>query len=411
MQNPNTVLIAGGGLVGLLAARLLAEQGLEITIVEPTGAPARTTQTTEALAWKNPRVYALSPATIRLLSSIGLKDGLLAGKPCPFHSMEIWDGEGTGRIQINAEDAGQTELGNIVHHDILAGLLMDSLKEQAGVELLSEQNLCNLDFEDNRLKVEVSSGRVIEAGLLIGADGTQSKTRELAGLPVHQWSNQQTALVAAVELASEHGNRARQVFVRRGCIGILPVGIRQPKRVVIVWSAHSDQAEQIASSSVDEFSVLLAKALEVQPEQIVKVGRREQFPLNSCYARKWFKDSLVLVGDAAHTSHPLIGQGLNLGFEDAAWLAHLIAQRKPESRHLVSTGLLARYQYRRMIRTSLMTAFAETLRFGFAQQTPVLALLRNRAFDLGNRSTALSSLAVKVASGDLPESLWRTQPA
>lgn len=408
MESLNTILIVGGSVVGLFTARLLSGQGFHIKIIDPTAAPAENTQTTEDMVCDDPSVYTLSPATAELLQSIGVWDDFLARQPCPYHSMTVWDSCGTERIQIQAEDAGRIELGFVAHRNTLMNLLSNSLKQQTDIKILNGVSLTGLETGAHGLVAKLSSNQSIPAGLVIGADGTHSKTRQLAKLPMHQWSHQEKTLVVAVDLQSSHQNTARQVFGEYGCIGILPVGQAKPGRVVIVWSTALSQANQLISASDDELRSALAVALEIKPSEIKKIWVRREFPLNHCYAWKWFKPSVALVGDAAHSIHPLAGQGLNIGLEDAAWLAHLIIKKRKQRRQsnlseLANSKLLGQYQSLRMARIGSMIAFVEGIRFGFNQQSPSLIMLRNRLLNLSDRSGQLKSMAVKIASGSIPD--------
>lgn len=389
----------------MLIARLLANKGLQVTVVEPK-ALITSNQSGEELACTDPRVYALSPTSTQLLQSAGLWSDGLAADICPYHSMQVWDGNGVERIQLHAEDAGFTQLGHIVQHNILMKALQANLDQQAIAVLPSK--LASLAPKEGHIEVELASGKTIKASLVIGADGVQSPTRTLSKLSIHKLFADQTATVAAVDLASAHECIARQVFTSEGCIGILPVGLTESGRVVIIWSAPNSLAAKISNTNDDQFTSLLARALEIQPTQINKLWPRQQFPLPRYFARQWSTSSVVLVGDAAHSIHPLTGLGLNLGFEDVALLAELICQAGPHTNGtLISSRRLNRYQWQRMPRIYSMMAFAESINYCFLQQSLGFTVLRNRLLRLADRSESFKSLAVQIASGTLPNPLKR----
>ena len=391
----------------MLIARLLTNKGLQVTVVEPKTCVTNN-QRGEELACTDPRVYALSPTSTQLLQSAGLWSDSFAADICPYHSMQVWDSNGIEKIQLHGENAGLTQLGHIVQHNILMKVLHANLDQQA-IEVLPAK-LTSLTPKEGHTEVELTSGQTIKVSLVIGADGVQSTTRTLSKLSIHKLFADQTATVATVDLASAHEYIARQVFTSEGCIGILPVGLTEPGRVVIIWSAPDSLAAKLSSANDDQFTTMLAQALEIQPTQINKLWPRQQFPLMRYYARQWSTSSVVLVGDAAHSIHPLTGLGLNLGFEDAALLAELICQASQHNSALISPSLLKRYHWQRMPRVYSMMAFAESINYCFLQQNLGFTVLRNRLLRLADRSESFKSLAVQIASGTLPNLFKRNAP-
>lgn len=402
------ILVVGGGPVGVLAARLLSDAGLKIAIADPLPPETGTFSgdANEEMACHSPRVYALSEATESLLASAGLGTDLLDYAPCPYDAIEVWDEQGSERIHFACEDAGLVHFGHIVHHDILMNLLWSDLDQNPDLNILAGEKLESLRPEREGIWVGFSSGLTLKARLVIGADGANSKVRELAQLPTRQWDYKQKATVVTAELASPHRNVARQVFTQNGALGILPVGSANPGRVVIVWSTNNAHAQTLADAPEAQFSSMLAQALEIPPNQITKLWQRQQFPLTHCHAKTWVMPGLALAGDAAHSIHPLAGQGLNLGFEDVALLVSLIRKTLRRSgatqARFGELNLLRRYQRTRKHRVYGFIALTEGFNSCFQRQEAGLVTLRNFMLRIANRSDLFKSVSMAIASGVIP---------
>lgn len=401
-MTPDPVLIVGGGPVGLLAGQLLAKSGINTVLIEK----AKPTQTltddysNETAACISPKSYALSPTASSLLQEIGVWPQLLNRKPCPYRGMEVWDRNGTARITFSGEDAGFPQLGHIVQHDILMHHLWQQARQTDHLSIITGQTPVALRSGEENSWLKLSSGETVTGSLIIGADGANSQLRTLAELGTCTWPYQQTALAMVAELSFSHLYKARQAFTHRGTLGVLPIGCENPHLVLLIWSLDDD-ADELKQADDAQLRRNIAQTLEIPADQIVALRAKQHFPLAHCHARTWVKPGLALIGDAAHSFHPLAGQGMNLGFEDAATLADLLQKHHARSNHLTlgNIRLLRTYQRKRLTRTAGAALLIESLLRGFRQKGVTATLLRNQLLGLADRSSLFKSTVMRAASG------------
>lgn len=318
--------VIGCGVVGLVAALVLASSGFRVAVVGAR--PAQFTSKPEQRF--DPRVFALSHRSQRVLDKLRVWDNLPSEKVQAVHEMQIWGdgrGENQGFLRFNATDTGVDSLTWIVEQSSLFEVLLAAIRFQPGIEWINEP-VDGLSRAQNKWSV-VTRQKTLQVPLLIAADGAQSATRRQAGLDYDLKDYSAEGVVCTFEIEKPHHGVARQWFVDQTVLAMLPL---PGPYVSMVWSMPLSASQRTAQMNVEDLAqaVLHAPGATVASHygKLVPCGKSYAFPLRHGVAPVWFSNGVVLMGDAAHVVHPLAGQGLNLGLEDAAELAGLLASRK-----------------------------------------------------------------------------------
>lgn len=318
--------VIGCGVVGLVAALVLASSGFRVAVVGAR--PAQFTSKPEQRF--DPRVFALSHRSQRVLDKLRVWDNLPSEKVQAVHEMQIWGdgrGENQGFIRFNATDTGVDSLTWIVEQSSLFEVLLAAIRFQPGIEWINEP-VDGLSRSQNKWSV-VTRQKTLQVPLLIAADGAQSATRRQAGLDYDLKDYSAEGVVCTFEIEKPHHGVARQWFIDQTVLAMLPL---PGPYVSMVWSMPLSASQRTAQMNVQDLAqaVLHAPGATVASHygKLVPCGKSYAFPLRHGVAPVWFSNGVVLMGDAAHVVHPLAGQGLNLGLEDAAELAGLLASRK-----------------------------------------------------------------------------------
>ena len=323
-QSIYDVVIVGGGLVGTtLACALATELGEEYSIAliearEPSPLLAMDENTPF-----EPRVSALTQASRQLLTNIGVWPEIIRQRFGLMKNMTVWDADGTGHIEFHGEDLGQSELGFIVENRITVSCLFERLKAFENIELIAPARIAELGEQQDQLReIRLEDGRGLLARLVVGADGAQSRVRELSGIGSQEKGYQQSAIVTTVRTEHPHQHTAWQRFLETGPLAFLPLRscAGDDHSCSIVWSLDDEQVDSLMALDDDAFKAALERAFESRLGKICEVDSRFVFPLRQRHAESYVQAGLALVGDAAHTIHPLAGQGVNLGMLDAAVL-------------------------------------------------------------------------------------------
>ncbi len=309
------ILIAGGGVAGATVAILLAEQGFSVLLAEP-----RPPDPAAVIDDVGQRVVALGQASRRVLAAAGGWPAPDAAGPAAYRTMQIEDEGGTGRLTFEAHDHGVEALGWIVDHRQLHNALWHQL-HSGRVRLLAGRTVTAVD--DNGAGgpyaiARLDDGTALRTRLLIAADGARSALRQALGIPFAATAYGQKALVAVISTAKPNPGIAWQRFLSGGPLALLPV---TQGRSSIVWSLPDERAAALLAAADDEFrGALNAASCEIFGK-VVACGPRAAFALDMQLARRYVAGRVVLLGDAAHRTHPLAGQGLNLALADCAALA------------------------------------------------------------------------------------------
>ncbi|WP_100638097.1 FAD-dependent monooxygenase [Marinobacter salexigens] len=374
------ILVVGGGMTGTALALGLSRQGWRVGLVEG-GDRATLLQAPVAVkgvADFEPRVSALSMASQRLLESLGAWQGVVAGRHCPYQGMTVWDGDGTGRIHFDAAELQARALGTIVENRALVRALFEVV-ETSDVELIDGVQVVGCSMHGDQRSIELADGRKLGARLVIAADGANSRLRQWTGLPTREWDYDQQAIVCTVRTAQPHRYTAWQRFSQTGPLAFLPLATESGDEhyCSIVWSQDTEEARRLMALDDATFTAELERAIERELGTIESISRRFSFPLRQRHAKDYIATGFALVGDAAHTIHPLAGQGANLGYGDVRVLLEELGKAKPGGLSPANELVLARYQRRRKGENLTMMVAMEGFKQLFGRDELPLRWLRN----------------------------------
>ncbi len=393
------IAIVGAGMVGLSLACALAESDLTIAIID-RALPQEKTQ------WQgfDARVSAIVKSSEYFLRNIGAWQFIEQERNCAYTGMEVWEKDGTAQIEFDAADIAQSELGYIVENRIMQWAMMEHLKQASNVQWLCPKEIKNLEKKQH-WEIRFEDGQSVSSALLIGADGALSFVRNELGIAVNQLDLEHKAIVCNVECDKPHANIARQIFLPTGPLALLPLA-ENPKACSIVWSAEHDFANELLALNEKQFNQKLAHYFEKRLGNITASDKRISFPLYQRHAKSYIADAAVLIGDAAHTIHPLAGQGVNLGYMDAAVLAEEIMRAQKRKIAINSREVLRRYERRRRGQVTLMMQTMRAFQQVYASKNADFIGLRNLGVKLTNRATPIKNHILSRAmgiTGDVPE--------
>ncbi|MEZ5493213.1 MAG: UbiH/UbiF/VisC/COQ6 family ubiquinone biosynthesis hydroxylase [Pseudomonadales bacterium] len=370
------IVIVGGGMAGCALACALADTHYKIAMIDN-----QTPQTFSVDNFFDPRVVALSMASREFLSALGVWDVIAAQRMSAFDRMQVWDGDGTAQINFAAADVQQSALGYIVENNLVVSALREQLQQQSNVQWLCPDAVVNLHDQNNAdsARLLLQSGAELQGRLIVAADGAQSLLRQLSGINTMEWDYGHSAVVATVRTEKPHGAVARQRFMTTGPLAFLPLRDKSGDEhwCSVVWSMAPEAAQTLLAQSEQEFAAQLARAFESVLGDVLEVRGRFAFPLRQRHAQAYQRGRVVLIGDAAHTIHPLAGQGVNLGFMDVRVLAEELQRAQEKMLSPADASMLKRYQRRRRGANLTMTATMELFKQLFAQQALSVRWLRN----------------------------------
>lgn len=384
------VLVVGAGLVGTSLAASLRDSGLTVVLVDAAAAEAES-----APGDWDARIYAISPGSARFLEGCGAWARLPAERIARVEAMEVHGDAPDSEIRFSAYEAGLRELCFIVESRELQRGLAAALEAQGDVEVLRSLRPADIAIGEDAAEVTFDDGRRIEARLVVGADGVQSWVRESAGIEARVRSYGQHGVVANFETERGHGDVARQWFRTDGVLALLPL---PGNRVSMVWSTWDAAAERLIALPPAELVHEVAGAANGELGELRLLTPARGFPLRWMRAAELVRPRLALIGDAAHNVHPLAGQGVNLGFQDAQALAEVLCGRGPQD-DCGDYRLLRRYARARSEPIMLMQAATDGLQRLFNNESTGLKWLRNTGLRLTNGVVPLKSLFVAQALG------------
>lgn len=385
------VAVIGGALTGLSAALALAKRGLRVAIVEAREAPAAP----DPNRVFDPRVSALTPVSWQVLANLGVANRLPPARVARIDVMQVWDRAGFGELAFDAADAGLAHLGAVVENRELEFALGLAAAEDARIRWYRPARVLALDAGPERISVHTDVAR-LEARLVVAADGTRSGVRDLAGIRARERSYQQQAVVTTVHAAQSLPGVAWQRFLGTGPLALLPLpgGFAS-----MIWSTTPEHAQALCALPDSGFAITLSQALEQRLGEMRIVAPRQRFPLLRVSAERYLAPRVALIGDAAHTIHPLAGQGVNLGILDAASLADVVGDLFERGRDIGNVAGLRRYERTRRAHNAMvgdvMTAFHRV----FTTTARPIAILRNVGFAATQRLTPVKRLFIHYASG------------
>lgn len=397
------LIIVGAGMVGSALALALKDSGLDILLID--GSPL-SVKPFDAEAAFEPRVSALSAASQRILDRLGAWPGVVARRASPYGEMQVWDGTGTGAIHFSAASVHADVLGHIVENRVVQDALLEPLHD-SGIGLMPNARLEHLRHSGDDWLLTLVDGRQLRAQLVIAADGANSAVRRLAGCATREWDYLHHAIVTSVRCEQPHRRTAWQRFTDDGPLAFLPLDRQGDEHwCSIVWSVTPEEAERLMALDDEAFCSALGEAFEHRLGRVEHNDPRLCIPLRQRHAKRYVEPGLALIGDAAHTIHPLAGQGVNLGFLDAAVLAEVLLHAHARGERLADEKVLSRFERRRMPYNLGMMAAMEGFERLFQADPLPLRWLRNAGLRWVNQQPEAKALFVRQAlglSGDLPD--------
>lgn len=373
------ITVVGGGVVGLATAGALREAGFDVGLIEQGPPPVADPQ--------DLRMYAIAPGAARGLPGDALGDAAHQ----PFTEMQVWHAGRDGALRFTAAEARVPQLGWIAPESVLRAALWRALPAD---RCWSGVTVTDLTDHDDGLSLWLDDGRVVRSQLVIACDGARSPLRERAGIAVHAWDYAASGLVADIRAEQPHTQTCWQRFLPDAVIALLP---RQGGAYSLVWS--SPEAESLVALDDAAFSAALTDTFDGELGPLKVCSPRRLFPLAAQHAETYFSGRTVLVGDAAHSVHPLAGQGVNLGLGDALELTRLLSEARDAGRDWTRPRVLARYQRARRAANAEMIALTDALSRGFAPTVPGLSDVLDQGLRWMNQLPPVKRLLIRHAMG------------
>lgn len=408
-HDPHDLLIVGGGMVGLALAIDSARRGLSAMVVEQ----AVPEPETPVAGVYSPRVSAISRQSQTWLTGLDVWQHLPAGRACAYHEMKVWDGQGQGRIGFHADDVQADDLGHIVENRWLVSALWHRAENTPGLTLVAGRTLQHWDQQQHQVQATLSDNSTVTAPVIAACDGRFSNIRREAGMATREWDYEQQAIVTTVRHEQPHGGVAHQVFLETGPLALLPLQDETGDQHAssLVWSVDNDAVRALLDLPQSDFLVALNRAFDHTLGELTGCDRRFSFPLQQMHSKHYIAPRLALVGDAAHALHPLAGQGVNLGFQDAAALAAEWHRARQRGEDPGSETTLRRYQRQRQGHNLAAMAAMEGFKRLFGSDHPLAVLSRNWGMSQLDRlalakrpliSTALGRVKARSAAPTSP---------
>ena len=392
MSAQRSIVIGGGAFAGLALA-LALRQGLggEIPIIVADPALANRPS-------RDPRATAIVATCRRLFEVIGAWSEV-ADKAQPILDMVITDSKLEDATRpVFLTFAGDVAPGEPFAHMVENRDLIDALlrgAETSGIDLRPTA-VTAFDQRPDGIAVTLGDGSLIDAGLLVAADGARSKLRERAGIATHGWDYNQSGIVVTVGHERDHHGRAEEHFLPAGPFAILPL---TGQRSSLVWTETRSAAARIVALSEDEFHHELEQRFGLHLGEVKALDKPRAFPLSYFVARSFIGERLALIGDAAHVIHPIAGQGLNLGLRDVAALAEVVVDAARLGIDFGQADVLERYQRWRRFDTMAMGLATNTLNFLFSNKSTLLRTVRDIGLGLVDRAPPLKNMFIRQAAG------------
>jgi 2-polyprenylphenol 6-hydroxylase len=398
------VIIVGGGMVGLTTALAIRKNSaLSVAIID-------TQPLIDITPKYDVRVSAINSVSQQLFNNLDVWQDIQKSRVQPYQNMHIWDKAGYGHIDFGLNDLSQSEhkgqLGWIIENSIIRQALWKKADQDAGIRFFTEEKLTNIAMGDSDVFASFSSLPPITSKLVIGADGANSWVRQQMKISLTFRDYDHHAIFATIKCPQGHQNTAWQVFLDTGPLALLPLSSADENKQTlcsIVWSTSPEEAKKLTSLSEDDFAKALTAASDGKLGNISLVSDLHSYPLTMRYAQNFVKDRVVLVGDAAHTIHPLAGQGVNLGLLDAASLAQLLTETIPETGLInpswFSSIKLKQFERWRKTEAAEMIVAMEAIKQTFTPQKAPVKILRGIGMSIINQVKPIKNVMIKQALG------------
>ena len=384
------VCVIGAGVVGGAAALALAKDGFRVALVEAH----------EPKPWRiedaDLRVYAFAPDNSGFLAELGVWDSIAAARAQPYRQMRVWDAAGGGELHFSAEQIGRETLGHIVEHGLLVDRLWQTIAREPGIVRYCPDKLTQIEQDEKSATVTLASGARLRASLVLGADGAASKVRDAVSLGANAHDYGQRGLVAYVRTELPHEDTAWQRFLTTGPLAFLPC---TDGRSSIVWTLPDAEAERLLALDAKAFCRELTRAFDARLGEVTEVSQRIAFPLRRQLADDYVCGRVALIGDAAHSVHPLAGQGVNLGLRDVVALRGVLHDAKCANRDLAAPHRLERWARGRRSENAIAAYSFEAINRLFSNDALLPTLLRGHALGLVRHVPPLGQFFLRRAAG------------
>jgi 2-polyprenylphenol 6-hydroxylase len=392
------VVIIGGGIVGLTLACALGKSRLTVCVVEAQMLGDIVKDDEYEL-----RVSAINRASQQIFINLNAWDGMKSRRVSSFENMYVWDAMGDGKIDFDAAELGVDALGHIVENKVTQAALLEQLHTLDNIDWLCPVKVENINYQASASVITLQDGKQLKARLLVGADGANSRVRDEAGIEIKKVPYNQKGVVCVASSTNHHMNTAWQRFLPTGPLAFLPLG---DGRCSIVWSATDEQADRLLELDEEKFCRELEQAFDYKLGAVKSVGKRAAFPLIRRHADSYVKPGLALIGDAAHTIHPLAGQGANLGILDAASLAQILIEADQKRLDFAAYKTLRKFERWRRGENMLMMFSMSGFKNLFSNDQTELSVVRNLGLNLVNGTGPVKNKFMRHAmglEGDVPE--------
>lgn len=381
--------IVGGGIVGTTIAAALKTSGLKIAIIE--------SQSSEKALVK-PQAYALSLLSSRILTGIGVWGKILPeiGK---FKQIRLSDGNYPHLVPFETQDLGTENLGYVGEHRVILSALQEFLKTCPQVEWIRPAEVVAVEYLGDRTQIRIKKDNQeisITSKLVIGADGSKSRIRQLAKIQTRGWKYWQSCVAFTIQHQATSNNIAFERFCETGPMGILPL---PENRCQIVWTAPHAQAKTLAELNEADFIAQLEKRLNGILGPVQLISRPILFPVQLMQSNHYVQSRLALVGDAAHCCHPVGGQGLNLGIRDAAALAQILQEANQKGEDIGTLQVLKRYENWRKSENLLILGFTDFLNRLFSNNWFPLVFSRRLGLEMMRNIRPLKIFSLRLMTG------------
>ena len=396
------VVIAGGGMVGLTLALALAQGGLQVAVADPLTREAMEDERFDG------RVAALAFASVRMLKVLGVWERLEKDAQ-PIDDILVNEGTlGRGptgfSLHFDHREIGEP-LGHIVENRHIRQALFAAVAAEERIAFFPGTSATALSIGEDRAVLTLSDGTRIASLLAVAAEGRDSPLREAQGIGTVGWDYGQTGIVTTVAHEHPHRSVAYEQFLPTGPFAILPM---TGNRASLVWTEQTAEAQRIVALPLPEFTTELILRFGNHLGEVVPIGPRWSYPLKLYLARSYAKDRFALAGDAAHTIHPLAGQGLNLGLKDVAALAETVLDAARLGLDYGRLDVLKRYERWRRFDSFALAAVTDSLNRLFSNDFPPLKLARDLGLGVVDQIAPLRRFFMRHAgatSGTLPRLL------
>lgn len=390
MINQSTeVAVVGGGMVGGALALGLAQHGYAVTVIEHNAPPVF-----RADAQPDVRISAISASSVALLRGLGVWESIQAMRCHPYRRLETWEWE-NAHVVFDARELKLPLLGYMVENNVLQRALWEALDAHPQVTLRTPAVLSTIDFHHDSHELTFDNGDMLSAKLVIGADGANSRVRQSADIGIHAWQYQQSCMLITVECEQDPGDSTWQHFTPNGPHAFLPLF---DKWASLVWYDTPARIRQLQSLTMPQLQTEIERHFPARLGRVTPVAAGA-FPLARRHALQYARQGLALVGDAAHTIHPLAGQGVNLGYRDVDCLLDVLTRARSHGEAWASHQVLKRYQSRRMADNFVMQSGMDVFYAGFSNTLGPVRILRNLGLMAAERAGVLKRQALKYALG------------